>query len=66
MTDPWPFIPGVHYLEAPAQELLEVAALLAADPARRAGLVEAGQALLRDRLTMRASLEQVLAVGTRT
>jgi hypothetical protein len=65
MTDPWPFVPGVHYLEAPATELLEVATALAADGGHRVGLVEAGQALLRDRLTMRASLEAVLASASR-
>ena len=60
MTDPWPFIPGVHYLEAPGPDLLQVASELAADPVRRSALVDAGQALLRDQLTMRASLEGVL------
>ena len=60
MTDPWPFIPGVHYLEAPGHDLLQVASELAADPVRRSALVDAGQALLRDQLTMRASLEGVL------
>jgi hypothetical protein len=61
MTDPAPFIPGVHYLEAPASELLDVASALAGDDAQRIRLVEAGQAFLRDDLTMRASLERVLA-----
>lgn len=62
MTDPGPFIPGTHYLEAPASRLIDVATDLAADEVRRARLVDAGQALLRDELTMRASLEQVLAI----
>jgi hypothetical protein len=63
MTDPWPFVPGVHHDEAPAADLLAVAADLAADEPRRRRLVEAGQALLRDELTMRASLAAVLVAG---
>ena len=63
MTDPWPFVPGVHHLEVPATDLLAAAADLAADETHRQRLVEAGQALLRDELTMRASLEAVLATG---
>jgi hypothetical protein len=63
MTDPWPFVPGVHHEEASATELLAVAADLAGDEPRRRRLVEAGQALLRDELTMRSSLAAVLAAG---
>lgn len=63
MTDPSPFIPGVHYLEAPSDRLLGVASELAADDRRRAALVDAGQALLRHELTMRGSLERVLAAA---
>ncbi len=63
MTDPWPFVPGVHHEEASATDLLAVAADLAADEPRRRRLVEAGQALLRDELSMRASLAAVLAAG---
>jgi hypothetical protein len=63
MTDPSPFVPGIHYLEAPLDDLLDVALALDADEPRRATIVEAGQALLRDHLTMRSSLEGVLAAG---
>lgn len=66
MTDPSPFIPGVHYLEAPADRLLDVATELAADDRRRAAIVDAGQALLRDTLTMRSSLERVLAAAAKS
>jgi hypothetical protein len=63
MADPAPFVPGVHYVEAPLSEVLDVATLLAADDARRTALVDAGQALLRDDLAMRTSLRRVLGVG---
>ena len=63
MTDPWPFIPGVHYLEAQASDLLDVACLVAEDDVRRVRLVEAGQAFLGDSLTMQASLGRVLAAA---
>ena len=63
MTDPWPFIPGVHYLEAQASDILGVACALAEDDVRRVRLVEAGQALLRGSLTMQASLGRVLAAA---
>ena len=63
MTDPWPFIPDVHYLEAQASDILDVASAVAEDDVRRMRLVEAGQALLRDSLTMQASLGRVLAAA---
>jgi hypothetical protein len=61
MTDPWPFVPGVHFLEAPMSDLLDVARGLADDEVERARLVDAGQTLLRDSLTMQASLERALS-----
>ena len=64
MTDPRPFVPGVHHLEAPASDLLAAASELAADEPRRRRIVDAGQALLREELTMRASLERVLDGGS--
>ncbi len=63
MTDPWPFIPDVHYVEAQASDILGVACAVAEDGVRRVRLVEAGQALLRDSLTMQASLGRVLAAA---
>jgi hypothetical protein len=60
MTDPFPFVPGVHHLEATLEDLLPVAAELAGDDRRRADMVEAGQALLRGDLAMRVSLGRVL------
>src|SRR5436190_14174655 len=65
MTNPWPFVAGVHYLEAPASDVFDVAAGLANEDAQRVRLVEAGQALLRGDLTMQASLERVLAAAAR-
>jgi hypothetical protein len=61
MTDPWPFVPGIHFLEAPMSDLLDVARHLADDEGERTRLIEAGQTLLRDSLTMQVSLERVLA-----
>jgi hypothetical protein len=60
MTDPWPFVPGVHFVEAPLDELLEAGLALIHDEARRDEIVEAGQALLRDDVSMPASLRRVL------
>ena len=63
MTDPFPFVPGVHYIEASTPELLGVASDLAADATRRAVIVEAGHDLLRGELAMRESLRRVLDIG---
>ena len=48
MTDPWPFVPGVHYLEAPASEAPRGRHGHRRGRRPPGGLVEAGQALLRD------------------
>lgn len=63
MTDPYPFAPGVHYVEAPLDGLLDEARALLADEKRRRRIVEEGQALISDELTMVNSLRRVLAVA---
>jgi hypothetical protein len=60
LTRPEPLVPGVHYLEAPADRMADaVAGLLADEPARQR-LVEASQALLADQLHMRTVLPRAL------
>jgi glycosyl transferase family 1 len=61
LDDPRPFVPGVHYVEAPLGELpAAIAGLLADEPARRR-IVDAGQAMISTQLTMKQSLAAVLA-----
>jgi hypothetical protein len=52
MTDPFPFVAGVHFEEAPLDRILDAARELEADDARRSRIVEAGQALLVNELSM--------------
>jgi hypothetical protein len=61
MADPYPFVPGVHFVEADADHLLSGARALLADERRRREIVAAGQALLTTELSMTRSLERVLA-----
>ncbi len=61
MDDPRPFVPGIHYVEAPLEQLADEARALLADERRRRSIVEAGQALLTDAVSMERSLERVLA-----
>jgi hypothetical protein len=60
MTDPWPFVPGVHFVAAPLDHLLDAGLALLDDEARRRDIVAAGQALIQDDVSMRASLCRVL------
>lgn len=62
MSDPHPFVPGVHYVEAPLERLLDEARALLADDVRRCRIVEAGQGLLAQELSMTRSLARVLAL----
>ena len=64
MTDPFPFIAGTHFVEAPLDGILEAALALSADEPRRRRIAEAGQALLTGELTMARCLARVLAFGT--
>jgi hypothetical protein len=61
IDDPHPFVPGVDHLEAPEGALAEVVASVVADQERWLEIASAGQARLTGELSMRASLEQVLA-----
>jgi hypothetical protein len=63
MTDPYPFVPGIHYVEAPLDRLLDETRALLADEKRRRRIAEAGQALFSDELTMVNSLRRVLALA---
>jgi hypothetical protein len=66
MTDPYPFVPGVHFVEAPLESLLDEALALLGDEHRRRRIVEAGQALLTSELTMARSLSRVLRLLAET
>jgi glycosyl transferase family 1 len=57
---PEPFIPGTHFVQAPADELAQTVRQLVADTSRRRRIVEAGQDLLTSSLTMERSLQEVL------
>jgi len=63
MTDPSPFVPGVHFVEAPLEGLLGAGLALLDDEARRREIVAAGQALLHTDLSMASSLRRVLDVS---
>jgi len=60
-TDPRPFVPGVTHLEVPADRLLVTARELAADEARRAAIVRAGQALLSGELRLTSSVAALVS-----
>jgi hypothetical protein len=60
MTDPYPFQPGVHFVQAPLEGLLDAARELCADEPRRRRIAEAGQALLADELSMANCLRRAL------
>jgi hypothetical protein len=61
IDDPFPFEPGVDHLEAPVDGLVEAIAALLDDEPRRLAMVAAGQGRLLGDLSMRCSLERVLA-----
>lgn len=60
MTDPHPFVPGVHFVSAPLDRLLDEARALLADEPRRRRMAEAGQELLLGELSMANCLSRVL------
>lgn len=57
---PGPFIPGVHYLEAPPDELAATVRALLADDPRRIEMARTTQRFLVEELTMARSLQAVL------
>jgi hypothetical protein len=63
MADPFPFVAGVHFVEAPLGGLLDAARGLCADEPRRRAIADAGQALLRGELSMDRCLARALALG---
>ena len=63
MTDPFPFVPGVHFVEASLEGLLDAARELCADEPRRRRIADAGQALLRGELSMGQCLRRALGLG---
>ena len=63
MTDPFPFVAGVHFVEAPLEGLLDAARELHADEPRRRRIAEAGQALLMGELSMARCLGRALGLG---
>jgi hypothetical protein len=60
MTDPHPFVPGVHYVEAPLDRLMDESRALLSDEPRRRRIVTAGQEMMRRELAMTVSLARVL------
>ena len=63
MTDAFPFVAGVHFVEAPLEGLLDAARELDADEPRRRRIAEAGQALLVGELSMARCLARALGLG---
>lgn len=63
MTDPFPFVAGVHFVEAPLEGLLDAARELCADEPRRRRIAVAGQALLIGELSMARCLSRALGLG---
>ena len=61
LDDPYPFVPGRDHIEAPAGQIAGAVAAVLADEAYRRAIAESGQALLGGDLSMRTSLERVLA-----
>lgn len=61
MDDPWPFEPGRHFVDAPLADLPDAVRDLLADELRRREIVVATQELMAGPLSMRASLQAVLA-----
>ncbi len=62
VNDPFPFVAGEHFVEAPLEGLLDAALELMADEPRRHRMVRAGQALLADELSMARCLSRVLGL----
>ena len=63
MADPFPFVAGVHFVQAPLDGLLDAARELCADEPRRRRIAEAGQELLTSELSMGRCLGRALGTG---
>jgi hypothetical protein len=63
--DPAPYVPGLHYAEAPVEELAEAAAALLADDARRTAIADAGHAFALAELTMDMSIAALSELATK-
>lgn len=63
LADPWPLVPGVHYVEATAAEMAEAVRSLLDDESRRRRMVEAAQQLISTELHMRTILPPVLGTS---
>ena len=61
LADPFPFVPGGNFVQAPVTELLDAARELIADEPRRRRIAEAGQALLTQELPMARCLSRALS-----
>jgi hypothetical protein len=62
LARPEPLVPGVHYVEAAAQDMADAAAELLADEPRRRRLVAAAQHLLATELHLNAILPRVVEI----
>jgi hypothetical protein len=65
IADPFPFVVGVHFVEAPLEGLLDAARELCADEPRRRRIGESGQALLAGELSMAQCLSRALGLVAR-
>lgn len=63
MADPFPFVAGVHFVQAPLDGLLDAARELCADEPRRRRIAEAGQEFLTSELSMGRCLGRALGTG---
>ena len=63
MTDPFPFVAGEHFVEAPLEDLLEAARELEADEGRRRRIAEAGQTLIATELSTARCLSRALGLA---
>lgn len=60
LADSAPLIPGVHYIECPAERMGETIAAVLADEPQRRRVVDAAQELLRTEMSMEVALPRVL------
>jgi hypothetical protein len=61
VADPYPFVPGEHYVQAPVPELAQVVLQYLRDDGARVQICAQASALLTTEYTMRASAERIVA-----